>query len=199
MTVTWVQSGPASASSARAAATPSDDELMQRIAGGDRLAMRSLFGRHRVPVYRWLVRIVRDASLAEDLLSETFLEVWRHAERFEARSSVATWLLAIARHRAISALRRRRPEAEEEATAATCADPADDPEIALDKKRRAERVRHALEKLSPGHREVIDLVYYHDRSVKEVAGILAIPEATVKTRMFYARNKLATLIDRAAA
>jgi RNA polymerase sigma-70 factor (ECF subfamily) len=199
MTAAWAHSGPATASSARAAAAPSDYQLIQKIASGDRLAMRSLFARHRVPVYRWLLRIVRDASLAEDLLSETFLEVWRQAERFEARSSVATWLLAIARHRAISALRRRRPEAEDEAAAATCVDPADDPEIALDKKLRAERVRHALGMLSRDHREVIDLVYYHDRSVKEVAGILAIPEATVKTRMFYARNKLATLIDRVAA
>src|SRR5262249_6405639 len=131
---------------------------------------------------------------------ETFLEVWRQAERFEARSSVATWLLAIARHRAISALRRRHPEPEE-VTEAACAqpDPADDPEVALEKKDRAERVRHALDILSPGHREVIDLVYYHGRSVKEVARILAIPEATVKTRMFYARSKLAALIDREAA
>ncbi len=199
MTATWAHTGPATASPARTAAAPSDYKLIQDIASGDRLAMRALFARHRVPVYRWLLRIVRDASLAEDLLSETFLEVWRQAERFEARSSVATWLLAIARHRAISALRRRRPETEEEATAEVCADPADDPEVALDKKRRAEHVRHALDMLSRGHREVMDLVYYHDRSVKEVARILAIPEATVKTRMFYARNKLATLIDRAAA
>src|SRR5262249_12574049 len=113
MTATWAHTGPATASPARTAAAPSDYELIQDIASGDRLAMRSLFARHRVPVYRWLLRIVRDASLAEDLLSETFLEAWRQAERFEARSSVATWLLAIARHRAISALRRRRPETEE--------------------------------------------------------------------------------------
>src|SRR5262249_4803476 len=146
MTSAWGHTGPVTDAPARAAAAPTDNELIQKIAGGDRPAMRSLFGRYRVPVYRWLVRLVRDASLAEDLLNETFLEVWRQAERFEARSSVATWLLAIARHRAISALRRRHPEPEE-VTEAACAqpDPADDPEVALEKKDPPEPVPHALD------------------------------------------------------
>ncbi len=196
MTATWAQTGPATASSAWAAVAPSDDELIQRIASGDRLAMRSLFARHRLPVYRWLLHIVGDASLAEDLLSETFLEAWRHAASFEARSSVATWLLAMARDRAISARRRRHPEPD---AATTRADPAGDPEILLETKDRAERVRDALDMLGPGHRDVIDLVYYHARSIKAVARILRIPEATVKTRLFHARSKLAALVDRVAA
>src|SRR5262249_24630230 len=78
-------------------AAASDEILIVRIARGDQLAMRALFARHQVPVYRFLIRIVRDATLAEDILSETFLAVWRQAGEFEARSSVATWLLSIAR------------------------------------------------------------------------------------------------------
>ena len=77
------------------------------------------------------------------------------------------------------------------------ADSADDPEIALQKKSRSELVRTALMKLSPDHREIIDLVYYHEKSVDDAAQILSIPSATVKTRMFYARKKLAELVQAA--
>jgi RNA polymerase sigma-70 factor, ECF subfamily len=96
---------------AAAAQTSADELLVDRIASGDRRAMQALFARHRTSVYRWLLRFVSDAALAEDLLSEVFLDVWRQADRFEARSSVSTWLLSIARYKALSA-RRRRTDAE---------------------------------------------------------------------------------------
>ena len=179
---------------AAASETSSDETLIGRIAGGDQLAMRTLFARHRVPVYRWLLRIVRDKTLAEDLVSDVFLDVWRQATSFKGRASVSTWLLAIARYKALSA-RRRRIDAELDArTASTIADPADDPETALQKKKRSELLRDSLAQLSPEHGEVVDLVYYHGKSVKEVADIVGIAEATVKTRMFYARKKLAELV-----
>ena len=156
--------------------------------------MRTLFGRHRVPLYRWLLRLVGDEASAEDLLSDVFLDVWRQAAAFEARSSVSTWLLAIARYKALSA-RRRLTDAElDEKIASRVTDPADDPEVVLQKKSRAELLRHFLGALSPEHCEVIDLVYLHGKSVKEVAEIVGIAEATVKTRMFYARKKLADFV-----
>jgi RNA polymerase sigma-70 factor, ECF subfamily len=196
MNMVWTRTGSAAASPAQAAApeTSSDDMLIRRIAEGDQLAMRTLFGRHRVPLYRWLLRLVGDEALAEDLLSELFLDVWRQAASFEARSSVSTWLLAIARYKALSA-RRRRTDAElDDELASKLADPADDPERVLQKKDRAEVLSRSLTRLSPEHGEVIDLVYYHGKSVKEVAEIIGIAEATVKTRMFYARKKLAALV-----
>jgi RNA polymerase sigma-70 factor (ECF subfamily) len=172
----------------------SDEMLIRRIAEGNQLAMRTLFCRHRVALYRWLLRLVGDEALAEDLLSDVFLDVWRQAAAFEARSSVSTWLLAIARYKALSA-RRRRSDAElDEKTASRVADPADDPEVVLQKKTRAELLRHSLACLSPEHGEVIDLVYFHGKSVKEVAEIVGIATATVKTRMFYARKKLAEVV-----
>jgi RNA polymerase sigma-70 factor, ECF subfamily len=175
---------------ARAGETSSDEILVERIAAGNKLAMQALFARHRTSVYRWLLRFVSNETLAEDLLSEVFLDVWRQAARFECRSSVSTWLLSIARHKALSA-RRRRTEAElDEKIQATVADPADDPEVALGEKDRDEVLRRALTRLSPEHRQVIDLVYYHEKSVDEVAQILDVPPATVKTRMFYARKKI---------
>jgi RNA polymerase sigma-70 factor, ECF subfamily len=191
---TSVGSATSSAAQAARSEASSDEILIRRIAAGDQLAMRTLFCRHRIALYRWLMRLVRDETLAEDLLSEVFLDVWRQAASFEARSSVSTWLLAIARYKALSA-RRRRPDAELDATiASTAADPADDPEVVLQKKDRSELLRHSLDRLSPEHGEVIDLVYYHGKSVKDAAEIIGISEATVKTRMFYARRKLAGLV-----
>jgi RNA polymerase sigma-70 factor, ECF subfamily len=169
----------------------SDAILVERIAAGDKLAMQALFARHRTPVYRWLLRFVSNETLAEDLLSDVFLDVWRQADRFEGRSSVSTWLMSIARFKALSA-RRRRADAElDEKIEATVADTANDPEVALQEKNRSELLRSALTRLSLEHREIIDLVYYHEMSVDECAQILGIPAATVKTRMFYARKKLA--------
>jgi len=188
----------ASAFAAAAGKTSSDEILVEEIAAGSKPAMHALFARHRTYVFRWLLRFVSSETLAEDLLSEVFLDAWRHANRFQYRSSVSTWLLAIARHKALSARRRRTEGAElDEKIEATIADSANDPEVALQEKDRGELVRRALMRLSPKHREVIDLVYYHEKSVDEVAHILDMPPATVKTRMFYARKELAELVNEA--
>ena len=112
-------------------------------------------------------------------------------------------LMSIARHKALSARRRRTEGAElDEKIEATIADPANDPEVALQEKDRGELVRRVLMRLSIEHREVIDLVYYHEKSIDDVAEITGIPPNTVKTRMFYARRQIAELmaaqgIDRA--
>jgi RNA polymerase sigma-70 factor (ECF subfamily) len=194
MSVALTQPGSSARAPAPAGAASSDNILIARIASGDRLAMQTLFARHRLSVYRWIVRIVRDEDLAEDLLSEVFLDVWRQAAKFESRASVSTWLLAIARYKALSAQRRRVDVELDEEVVATIADPADDPERVLQKKDQGELIRGALAKLSPEHSEIIDLVYYHGKSVKEVAEVVGIPEATVKTRMFYARKKLTDIV-----
>ncbi len=196
MTVTCTRMGWVAALRTQRAAPEisSDEMLIRRIAEGDQLAMRTLFGRHRVPLYRWLLRLVGDEALAEDLLSDVFLDVWRQAASFKARSSVSTWLLSIARYKALSARRRRTDAGLDEKIVSRVADPADNPEVVLQKKTRAELVRHSLAHLSPEHGEVIDLVYFHGKSVKEVAEIVGIATATVKTRMFYARKKLAEFV-----
>ena len=175
----------------------SDEVLIGRIATGDRLAMQVLYARHHVRVYRFVLRIVSNSSVAEDLISEVFLDVWRQAGKFEARSAATTWLLAIARFKALSAMRRKPEEELDEEMAGAIEDPADDPEVVAQKKDKSEILRKCLTALSPDHREIIDLVYYHEKSVEEVAGIVGIPEATVKTRMFYARKKLSELLKAA--
>ena len=175
----------------------SDEVLIGRIANGDRLAMQVLYARHHVRVFRFVVRLVRDEATAEDLISEAFLDVWRQAGRFEGRSAVSTWMLAIARFKALSALRRRPDQELDEETAGAIEDPSDDPAAALEKKDKSTMLRKCLTGLSAEHREIIDLVYYHEKSVEEVAEIVGIPENTVKTRMFYARKRLAELVKAA--
>jgi RNA polymerase sigma-70 factor (ECF subfamily) len=174
--------------------TTSDEVLIGRIADGDRLAMQVLFGRHHVRVYRFVLRLVRNEATAEDLISEVFLDIWRQAGKFEGRSAASTWMLSIARFKALSVLRKRTEEELDEETAGAIEDHSDDPEVSLAKKDKAAALRQCLGRLSTEHREVVDLVYYHEKSVEEVAGTVGIPEATVKTRMFYARRKLSELL-----
>ena len=171
----------------------SDVALIAKIAAGNRLAMQVLFARHHARVYRFILRLLGSEAVAEDLTSEVFLDVWRQAHRFEARSSFTTWLLAIARYKALAEL-RRRPELACDEAAAQTSDPADDPEATFAIKHRGEIVRDCLGRLSRRHREVIDLVYYHGKSVQEAAAILGIPGNTVKTRMFHARKNLSELL-----
>jgi RNA polymerase sigma-70 factor, ECF subfamily len=175
-------------------ARASDEALVELIGKGDKDAMKVVFARHNVRVFRFLLRFVDNESIAEDLVNEVFIDVWRHAAQFEARSQVATWLLAIARNKALSALRRRSTDELDDDVLEFIEDPADNPEIAMQKTERSAILFDCLRQLSPAHREIIDLVYYHERSIDEVADIIGVPQNTVKTRMFYARKRIAELM-----
>lgn len=174
-----------------------DIDLLQRIARQDEAALRLLFSRYHLAVFRFLARKVRSEAVAEELTNEVFLEVWRHAGSFEGRSSVTTWMLTIARNRAASVMRKRREEELDEAEHETQADDADDPEISAQKGDKAAAIKRCIGKLSDEHREIVDFVYYQELSIAEVAELVGIPEATVKTRMFYARKKLSELMREA--
>lgn len=175
---------------------PSDGTLIQSIATGDKRAMQILFARHNILVFRFALRLTGNRSLAEDIVSEVFLEVWRQAGAFMAKSRVSTWLLAIARNKAFSTLKRRPLQLEDD-YAIAIVDPGDNAEAALNRSNSTAIVGRCLAQLSPAHREVIDLVYYHERSVREVAMIVGIPEGTVKTRMYHARRRTAELLKAA--
>ena len=177
-----------------AAQATSDEMLLESIADGGRTAMHILYSRHNVRVYRFVLRIVRDATMAEDLTSQVFLDVWRTAKQFEGRSQVSTWLLSIARFKALTSLRQRRFEDIDQDDVREIADESDTPEVSLERATTSEILRACVAKLSPAHREIINLVYYHEKSVEEVGAIIGIPQSTVKTRMFYARKQLAELL-----
>jgi RNA polymerase sigma-70 factor (ECF subfamily) len=175
----------------------SDGDLLERIRAGDQAALQALYGRHHVKIFRFALRLVHSEASAEDIVSEVFIDVWRNATNFEGRSEASTWLLAIARNKAYSLLRRKKEDGLDDEMAAAIEDKADNPEVVLQKKSKGELLRACLSGLSREHREVIDLVYYHDKSVEEVALIVGAPEGTVKTRMFHARKKLSQLAQAA--
>jgi RNA polymerase sigma-70 factor (ECF subfamily) len=171
-----------------------DLDLIAAIARGDRNAMRTLYGRHNVKVFRFVLRMVRNEATAEELVSDVFLDVWRVADRFEGRSQVSTWILAIARNKAITSLRARTTaELDDEATNAIV-DDSEGQDVALENKDRNALLRECLTSLTAAHREIIDLVYFHEKTVEEIAEIMSIPANTVKTRMFYARKHLGELL-----
>jgi RNA polymerase sigma-70 factor (ECF subfamily) len=171
-----------------------DESLVRSIAAGDRSAMQVLFQRHSVRVYRFVLRMTRDPALSEDITSDVFLDVWRQAGTFKARSQVTTWLLAIAYHKAVSAIRRRCEVQLDELSAEEFADPSDDAETVVARKDRDRIVQSCIARLSPAHQAIIDLVYYHGKSLTEVALIVGAPRNTVKTRMFYARSHMARML-----
>jgi len=177
-----------------AAQATSDEMLLESIAQGDRNAMHILYSRHNVRVYRFILRMVRDVTTAEDLVSQVFLDVWRTANQFQGRAQVSTWLLSIARFKALTSLRQRRHEDIDQENVLEIADDADTPEASLDRSNTSAILRACVAKLSPAHREIINLVYYHEKSVEEAGEIIGIPQSTVKTRMFYARKQLADLL-----
>jgi RNA polymerase sigma-70 factor, ECF subfamily len=121
--------------------------------------------------------------------------VWRHAGTFENRSRVSTWILSIARFKALTALGRRPDSQLDEAASEMIADSAETPEQTVLHTDRDAQLRSCIAQMSREHREVIDLVYYHEKSVEEIAEIIQLPKNTVKTRTFYARKRLARLLS----
>jgi RNA polymerase sigma-70 factor (ECF subfamily) len=156
--------------------------------------MHALFVRYHVRVFRFLTRLLGDAAAAEDLVSETFIEIWRHAAQFESRAKASTWILGIARHKAASARRQRSFAQLEDGEIESIKDPDDDPEMAAEKSKRNALLRDCLQRLSPAHREILDLIYYHEQSIAAAARIVGVPANTVKTRAHNARKRVAQLM-----
>ena len=172
----------------------SDEMLLRNVADGDKAAMHIIFARHRERVFRFIQRLVRNPSIVDDVVNQVFLDVWRSANRFESRARVSTWLFSIARFQAINSRRERTHEDIDHDDALGIVDDGDTPDVALDRKETEGILRACIDKLSPAHREIIDLLYYRDHSVAEAAGIIGIPAATVKSRIFYARKQLARIL-----
>jgi RNA polymerase sigma-70 factor, ECF subfamily len=176
------------------AQSAADFDLMRRVAARDEEAMRVLFARYNVIAYRFALRLTGDKTLAEDLVSAVFMDVWRNAACFQGRSQVSTWILGMTRFKVLSALRRRKDDQLDQADAERLRDLADDPETAVQKHDHLAILRKCMSRLSREHREIIDLVYFHEKSIEQVAQIVGAPCNTVKTRMFYARKRLRELL-----
>ena len=164
------------------------------IAAGDEDAFNELYQRLQRPLFGFLVKLVRQREMAEELVNESLLDVWRQAGRFEGKSSVSTWIYSIAHHKAVSRLRRIREHALDDGAAEKIEDTAPTPDMRAEEGDMARLLKATMDKLSFDHREVIQLAYYQEFSVQEIAEVLDLPENTVKTRMFYARQRLKALL-----
>lgn len=174
-----------------------DGKLLDGIAKGDRNAFTQFYQRHNRALFAFLVKLVREREMAEEVLSETMLEVWRQAGRFEGKSSVTTWVFSIAHHKAVSRLRKKREVALDEEVAANIEDSAPTPDKLATDQNMARLLKGLMERLSLDHREILQLAYFQEFSVQEIADVLDLPENTVKTRMFYARQRLKSLLEAA--
>ncbi len=167
-----------------------DAELLRAVATGDRgEPMRQLYQRHAARVYRLGVQLLGDRGLAEELVQETFVGLWRNSSRFDPdRGSAATFISAIARRLAIDLW--RRPSSRPLQLDAT---PPDDDQV--DRLLIRLDVRDALDSLSDAHREVLELSYHERLKQTEIAARLGIPLGTVKTRCFHALRALKAALD----
>ena len=177
-----------------------DRELVARMSAGDDTALAQLYDRWSRSVFALVVHLVRDADDAEDVVEEAFWQAWRQASRYEAsRGEVGTWLLTIARTRALDRLRARRRLREEPLTPVVLEDPqmgggatasAEDPSSRAEASERRVKVAEALKSLPVEQREVLELAYFSGLSQTEIADRTGQPLGTVKTRTRLAAQKL---------
>jgi RNA polymerase sigma-70 factor (ECF subfamily) len=177
-----------------------DRELLARVARGDVAALRALYDQHASRAITIAFRILRNREEAEDVVQETFLEVWRRSAQFDpGRGGAVAWVVTIARSRAIDRLRARTIAGRTIASASEDADgllPAPPPSPAVETERRRDerRVAAALDALPPAQRRTIELAYFEGLSQSEIAAKTASPLGTVKMRVKLAMAKLAALL-----
>ena len=168
---------------------------MAQIATGEQAALRTLFTRHYSRVYRFVSRFLKDRDAVEEVVNDTFLIAWQQAPRFEGRSRVATWLLGIARYRALGAVKARQAHPESmEQHEATLVDPSERVDARMQREDSSDYLKRCLAMLPREQALLIELHYFSDKSLKEAAALTGVPLNTIKTRMFLARKKFATML-----
>ncbi|HVC33897.1 MAG TPA: RNA polymerase sigma factor [Chloroflexota bacterium] len=185
--VTWVNQPVADA----------ERRVLDRIAHGDRNALAELYARHQAVLFRYLVQLTGDHGLAEEVLQDTLVAVWRSAASFEGRSTVQTWLIGIARRQAHNNLRRRTLPLADVAELEVVPANEPDPQDAVLASAEREELAAAIKCLAPVHREALTLAFVNGLSYREMATVLGIPEGTVKSRLSNAKRALRTLLEAA--
>jgi RNA polymerase sigma-70 factor (ECF subfamily) len=179
--------------------TPYDDDhdpdwlLIRAMADGDIRGLNELYARHGPMLLGYLTARVSNRQLAEEILQDVMLAVWENAHRFEARAKVTTWMLTIARNRAINATRRKKLPVINLQDVFVKSDDTG-PVEAIERDEKQQAVRAAIDKLPEGQREVLVLTFYHQLTGPEIADVLDISEGTVKSRLFRARENLKGLL-----
>ena len=172
-----------------------ESHITRRIAAGDREALGELYACYQRVLFNYLLQLTPDYGLAEEILQDTLVAVWKSAHRFEGRSSLQTWLIGIARRQAHNTLRQRKlplaDESEMEGLVAT----EPEPEAFTLASIARDELAEAFRQLGPLHREVLVLVFVYELSYEETASILGAPVGTVKSRICNARRALRAVLD----
>jgi RNA polymerase sigma-70 factor, ECF subfamily len=171
-----------------------DAELLRRIAQGDEGAMAAFYREHGRVVLAQVLMVTGEHALAEEIVQDTMLAVWRGAGSFRGESSARSWVIGIARRQTRDRLRGHRLRVVDDAFLADQPSSGPGPEVmALDRAELAE-VTVAIRELAPAHREVLGLVFGSGLSLPEVAGVLGVPVGTVKSRLTAARTALSRML-----
>jgi RNA polymerase sigma factor (sigma-70 family) len=178
-------------------ASAADDVLLVRVAGGDAAALAALYRRYGSRLFGFLQRYAGDRMVAEEILQDTLLAVWRSAPRYAGRSGVRTWLFGIARRQAHNRLRVQEPQRLPLDGVAGWVDPAPGPAEWAIANAQGAAIADAFDALAPRHREVLALAFAARMPHGEIAEVLGVPVGTVKSRLHHARAALArSLADR---
>lgn len=178
-----------------------DRELLTAVAAGDEAAFERLYQRYERRAYQYALSIVRDRTVAEEVVVDAMTSVWHGASGFAGESQVSTWILGIARHKALDALRRGAKRAHN-ATLEDCPElpsEAETPAETADRVSSTRLARRAMAMLSPDHQEILRLTFFEELPYEEIAVLLSIPGNTVKTRVYYAKQQLKRCIEQLAA
>jgi RNA polymerase sigma-70 factor (ECF subfamily) len=168
--------------------------LLERIRAGDGAAFERLYRLYHPRLTSFLLKLVRRPQLVEEVLNDTLMVVWQRPDSFHGGSKLSTWVFAIAYRKALKGL-KRFDDPREDFEAAERISEEDGPEDNTAGVRRRDLLAEAMQALSPAHRAVVDLTYYHELDYSEIATILDCPVGTVKTRMFHARRQLRRVLE----
>ena len=173
-----------------------DTILLEKIADGDRKAFQTLYIKYQPRLVKFCARLLKnDISIAADVADEALIEVWRSAGSFSGKSQPSTWIHAIARFRMIAYLRKNKEVLlDNDSESLNLEDTALSAEDKIFINDRNNQLIEGLGKLSNKHREIIELVYFRELSIKDISAMLDISDNTVKTRMFYARKHLKSIL-----
>jgi RNA polymerase sigma-70 factor, ECF subfamily len=164
-------------------------DLLAKIANDDEQAMREFFELHSSTVYHYIFGRCNDKTVAGDILNTVMMEVWNHAERFEGRSKVSTWLIGIARFKLIDFYRSEKRHQHSELDE-TIEDPLIASEQMIEAAQHSKGVKSCIDKLGENQREIVQLTFYSELAYQEIAEIIECPVGTVKSRMHHAKDAL---------
>lgn len=169
------------------------NEFVDRLRSGDMEAFEALYIEYRPRLGKFVSNIVAQPETVEEVINDTMVAIWKGVDRFQGSSKLSTWIFSIA-YRIASRARSRQDLPISDDKLLYEESQLDNPDVEVERSKLQELLRGAFEQLSPEHRSVVDLTYYHEMHYREIAVIMDCPVDTVKTRMFHARKKLKGLL-----